>query len=100
MAHQSLFIDALQYNNWSEGVFQQINWGGLSAIHVTICYHEDFQEMVQNVIDWNRRFEDYSGLIFQGRTASDVLKAKKRRPNSHIFWLSKLLANRRQYRAG
>jgi microsomal dipeptidase-like Zn-dependent dipeptidase len=44
---------------------------------VTICYHEDFQEMVQNVIDWNRRFEDYSALIFQGRTASDVLKARK-----------------------
>ena len=77
MAHQSLFIDALQYNNWSEEVFQQINWGGVSAIHVTICYHEDFQEMVQNVIDWNRRFEDYSALIFQGRTASDVLKARK-----------------------
>ena len=77
MAHQSLFIDALQYNNWSEEVFQQINWGGISAIHVTICYHEDFQEMVQNVIDWNRRFEDYSALIFQGRTASDVLKARK-----------------------
>ena len=33
--------------------------------------------MVQNVIDWNRRFEDYSALIFQGRTASDVLKARK-----------------------
>ena len=77
MAHQSLFIDALQYNNWSEEVFHQINWGGISAIHVTICYHEDFQEMVQNVIDWNRRFEDYSALIFQGRTASDVLKARK-----------------------
>ena len=77
MAHQSLFIDALQYNNWSEEVFQQINWGGISAIHVTICYHEDFQEMVQNVIDWNRRFEGYSALIFQGRTASDVLKARK-----------------------
>ena len=77
MAHQSLFIDALQYNNWSEEVFQQINWGGISAIHVTICYHEDFQEMVQNVIDWNRRFEDYSALIFQGRTASAVLKARK-----------------------
>ena len=77
MANQSLFIDALQYNNWSEEVFQQINWGGISAIHVTICYHEDFQEMVQNVIDWNRRFEDYSALIFQGRTASDVLKARK-----------------------
>ena len=77
MAHQSLFIDALQYNNWSEEVFKQINEGGLSAIHVTICYHEDFQEMVQNVIDWNRRFESYSDMIFLGRTAEDVRKAQK-----------------------
>jgi len=77
MAHQSLFIDALQYNNWSEEVFKQINEGGLSAIHVTICYHEDFQEMVQNVIDWNRRFESYSDMIFLGRTADDVRKAQK-----------------------
>ena len=77
MAHQSLFVDALQYNNWSEEVFKQINEGGLSAIHVTICYHEDFQEMVQNVIDWNRRFESYSDMIFLGRTADDVRKAQK-----------------------
>jgi len=77
MAHPSLFIDALQYNNWSEEVFKQINKGGLSAIHVTICYHEDFQEMVQNVIDWNRRFESYSDMIFHGRTADDVRKAQK-----------------------
>ncbi len=77
MAHSSLFIDALQYNNWSEEVFKQINEGGLSAVHVTICYHEDFQEMVQNVMDWNRRFESYSSMIFHGRTASDVRKAQK-----------------------
>ena len=77
MPHPSLFIDALQYNNWSEEVFKQINEGGLSAIHVTICYHEDFQEMVQNVIDWNRRFESYSDTIFHGRTADDVRKAQK-----------------------
>ena len=77
MAHPSLFIDALQYNNWSEEVFQQIQDGGMSAIHVTICYHEDFQEMVQNVADWNSRFETYADKIFLGRTASDVLKAQQ-----------------------
>ena len=44
-------------------------------MHVTICYHEDFQEMVQNVIAWNQRFEQYAQLIFQGFTADDVRKA-------------------------
>ena len=68
-------IDALQYSNWSEKIFHQMNEGGITAVHVTICYHEDFQEMVQNVIAWNQRFEQYSPLIFQGRTADDVRKA-------------------------
>ena len=68
-------IDALQYSNWSEKIFHQMNEGGITAVHVTICYHEDFQEMVQNVIAWNQRFEKYSQLIFQGRTADDVRTA-------------------------
>ncbi len=77
MSHPSLFIDALQYNNWSEEIFQQIQDGGMSAIHVTICYHENFQEMVQNLNDWNDRFETYADKIFLGRTASDVLRAQR-----------------------
>jgi len=68
-------IDALQYSNWSEKIFRQMNEGRITAVHVTICYHEDFQEMVQNVIAWNQRFEQYSQLIFQGLTADDVRKA-------------------------
>ena len=68
-------IDALQYSNWSEKIFNQMNEGGITAVHVTICYHEDFQEMVQNVIAWNQRFEQYSQLIFQGLAADDVRKA-------------------------
>jgi len=68
-------IDALQYSNWSEKIFHQMNEGGITAVHVTICYHEDFQEMVQNIIAWNHRFEKYSQLIFQGRTANDVRTA-------------------------
>ena len=68
-------IDALQYSNWSEKIFRQMNEGGITAVHVTICYHEDFQEMVQNVIAWNHRFEQYSQLIFLGRTADDVRTA-------------------------
>ncbi len=42
---------------------------------MTICYHEDFQEMVQNVIAWNQRFEQFSQHIFHGLTSDDVRKA-------------------------
>ena len=73
--HTPLIIDALQYSNWSEKIFRQMNEGGVSAVHVTICYHEDFQEMVKNIIAWNRKFEQYSELIFHGLGVDDVRKA-------------------------
>ena len=82
-----LIIDALQYSNWSEKIFRQMNEGGITAVHVTICYHEDFQEMVQNVIAWNQRFEQYAQLIFQGLTADDVRKADEEGRTAIFFGL-------------
>ncbi len=68
-------IDGLQYANWSEEIFRQMREGGLAAVHVTICYHEDFRETVRNISAWNRRFEQYADLILPGRTAADVDRA-------------------------
>lgn len=68
----SVLIDALQYANWSEKIFQQMREGGVDAVHVTIAYHETFRETVLNIERWNRWFETHPDLIFQGRTAADV----------------------------
>ncbi len=65
-------IDGLQYANWSKKIFQQMREGGVDAVHVTIAYHENFRETVLNVEQWNRWFEQYPDLIFQGRWASDI----------------------------
>ena len=70
-----LIIDCLQYANWSEKIFREMNEGGVAAVHVTICYHEDFRETVQNIEDWNRRFERHGDLIMPGRNAADVTRA-------------------------
>ena len=83
--HTPLIIDALQYSNWSEKIFRQMNEGGVSAVHVTICYHEDFQEMVENIIAWNRRFEQYSELIFHGLGVDDVRKAHSEGRTAIVF---------------
>ena len=69
-------IDALQYANWSEKVFRQMRAGGLDAVHVTIAYHETFREAVANVERWNRWFERFPDLIFQGFTGDDVRRAR------------------------
>lgn len=71
-----MIIDALQYSNWSEKIFREMKEGGVSAVHVTICYHEDFRETVEQISAWNRRFERYDDLIFQGFTVDDVRRAK------------------------
>ena len=70
-------IDNLQYANWSEKIFRQLREGNVDAVHVTITYHENFRETVANVEKWNRWFERFPELIFQGRTGEDVRRAKK-----------------------
>ncbi len=82
-----MVIDGLQYSRWSEKIFQQMNSAGLAAVHVTICYHEDFRETVENIIAWNRRFEAHGDLIVPGRTAADVTAAHAAGKTAIIFGL-------------
>lgn len=82
-----MVIDGLQYSRWSEKIFRQMNRAGLAAVHVTICYHEDFRETVENIIAWNRRFERHSDLIVPGRDAADVSAAHAAGKTAIIFGL-------------
>lgn len=70
-------IDNLQYANWSEKIFRQMQEGGVDAVHVTIAYHETFREMVLNLEQWNRWFEMYPDLIMRGTTHDDVRRAQE-----------------------
>ena len=83
----SVTIDACQYCNWSETIFRQLREGGVDAIHVTICYHEDFRETVDNLIDWNMNFARYPDLIMPGRFASDIDAARATNRTAVFFGL-------------
>ena len=51
-------IDNLQYCNWSKEIFQINREAQLDAVHVTIAYHEDFDEVKNNVRKvWNKYFQ-------------------------------------------
>jgi microsomal dipeptidase-like Zn-dependent dipeptidase len=76
MDRDLLIIDGLQYANWSAEIFRQMREGGVSAVHATICYHENFRETVANLTTWRRRFDHYASFIFHGRTADDVRRAQ------------------------
>lgn len=71
-----LYIDGLQYCRWSRDIFEEMRDGGLSAVHVTVSYWEDFRETVTRLVDWNRRFEVFSDLIMPARSAADIRHAR------------------------
>jgi membrane dipeptidase len=70
-----LIVDGLQYCNYSEAIFRELRAGGVAAIHVTIAYHEDFREKVENIVRWNGWFEAFPDLVVPGRTGADVRRA-------------------------
>ena len=40
--------------------------GGLDAVHVTVCYHENFRETTDNIARWNDLFRRHGDLIQPG----------------------------------
>ena len=78
-------IDNLQYANWSEKIFRQMREGNVDAVHVTIAYHESFRETVLNMEQWNRWFEQFPDLIFQGFTGQDVRLARETNRTAIFF---------------
>ena len=58
-------IDNLQYCNWSRKIFEINREAGLDAVHVTLVYHEDFDEFLLEVKKWEQLFNDNSeGRLF------------------------------------
>ena len=87
MADRPLIIDGCQYANWSEKIFREMRVGEVTCVHVTICYHEDFRETVENVIAWNRRFERHPDLIVPAHSAADVRRARETGRTAIVFGL-------------
>ena len=80
-----MLIDGLQYCNWSEKIFKQWRDSNLTAVHVTISYHEQFRETVSNFEQWNNWFEKYPSLIMPAFYAEDVEIANKQNKTAIIF---------------
>ena len=85
MNKASFRIDNLQYCNWSEEIFKINSEAKLDAIHVTIAYHEDFNEVEKNISVWNSRFKNFKDLIFHGKTFKDIEKAHKEKKTAIFF---------------
>ncbi len=78
-------IDNLQYCNWSREIFEINREAGLDAVHVTIVYHEDFDELLIEIKKWEKLFEQNSDLIFLGRSFKDIEKAHLEKKTTIFF---------------
>ena len=78
-------IDNLQYCKWSREVFKINHEAGLNAVHVTVVYHEDFDEFNSRIKEWNLHFKENSDLIFLGKSYKDIEKAKKEKKTAIFF---------------
>ena len=78
-------IDNLQYCNWSRDIFKINRQAGLDAIHVTIAYHEDFDELKAVIQGWEKLFLNNSDLIFHGKSFKDIEKAKSESKTAVFF---------------
>ena len=78
-------IDNLQYCNWSRKIFEINRSAGLDAVHVTIVYHEDFDELQLEIKKWEILFNENSDLIFLGKNYQDIEKANKENKTAIFF---------------
>ena len=78
-------IDNLQYCNWSRKIFEINKEAGLDALHVTMVYHEDYDEFLDKLKEWNKLFKDNSDLIFLGKDYKDIDKAKSENKTAIFF---------------
>ena len=78
-------IDNLQYCNWSREIFEINRQAGLDSVHVTVVYHEDYDEFLIKLKDWNKLFIENDDLIFLGKDYKDIIKAKSENKTAIFF---------------
>ena len=78
-------IDNLQYCNWSRKIFEINREANLDAIHVTIVYHEDYDELLVEIKKWEKYFNQNSDLIFLGKNFKDIEKAHQENKTAIFF---------------
>jgi len=78
-------IDNLQYCNWSRKIFEYNRSARLDAVHVTIVYHEDYHELLEEIKKWEILFSENSDLIFPGRDYKDIEKANSEKKTAIFF---------------
>lgn len=76
MYKNQIIIDGLQYCKWDRDYFLSLQRSGITAVHVTLVYHEMARETLTRFAQWNKLFEQNSDLIMPVMNMADVQLAK------------------------
>jgi hypothetical protein len=71
-------------------IFEINREAGLDAVHVTIVYHEDFDELLIEIKKWEKLFKDNSDLIFLGKILK-ILKKQTKKIKQLFFLVFKIV---------
>ena len=75
--NDAIAIDGLNISNWeSPAVYRSLSNGNLTAINATIAVWEGFEETMDHVAGWKRRFREMPDTLSQVRSVDDILRAK------------------------
>ncbi|MFK8019329.1 MAG: membrane dipeptidase [Pseudomonadales bacterium] len=83
--NKPIVIDALQYVNWNRALFEELHASSMDAVHVTIAYWENTEEVRSNVALWREHFRDNADLIMPILSGSDLRAAQKSNRVGIIF---------------
>ena len=88
-------IDNLQYCNWSKEIFKINREAKLDAVHVTIAYHEDFDEVKKNVNTWQKYFQKNSKSIKEVNKELNIISNESKLAITELKKLSNDISNGR-----
>jgi membrane dipeptidase len=72
----AIVIDGLNVCNWSRTIFEEWHQGGVTAANCASVAWENLEGGLRYASEWKRRCSENADLIFLGRTASDIRRAK------------------------
>lgn len=87
-----MYIDALQYFLPSRKVFEQLRHAPMDAVHVTVGYHETYDQVLRNLDIWGELCAAHADLIMPARSGADILAARAAGRTAILFGLQNPLA--------
>ncbi len=82
----SVVIDALNVSNWdSPAVYESLHSGQVTGINATIAIWENYNQTMDHIKRWERRFHERRDTLVQAKTVADLMNAKSERKTGVVF---------------